>query len=341
MNIIISLDYELFFGSNSGTVDKTIIIPSNELLKIVDSYDVKLSFFVDSGYILKLGEYKSRFSELKDDYKKIVDQISLLSAAGHDVQLHIHPHWENSFYKGSNGYSENGKWVINTEQYKLSDFAAEQIDDIVARYKEVLVNITGKEIFAYRAGGWCIQPFDIFKEPLYKNGIWLDSTVFKNGRNFSHTHRFNFSNCPNKTKWRFHDDPLVENINGEFVEVPISSIELYPLFYLKLAYFKKFGGRIHKPFGDGHAIANSIIQLLKFLTKRTTSVVSIDGYKSKLLEKAFKNYKDRFSPNDNFVIMGHPKALTKYGLSKLDEFINSHYKAHNFTTYSNEFSHHS
>lgn len=334
MNIIISLDYELFFGSASGTIDKTIIIPSNELLKVVGSYDVKLSFFVDSGYILKLGEYKSRFSELKDDYKKIVDQISLLSATGHDVQLHIHPHWENSFYK-------DGKWVINTEQYKLSDFAAEQIDDIVAKYKEVLVNITGKEIFAYRAGGWCIQPFDIFREPLYKNGIWLDSTVFKNGKNFSDTHHFNFSNCPNKTKWHFHDDPLVENINGKFVEIPISSVKLSPLFYLKLAFFKKFGGSIHKPFGDGKPIKHSKIQLLKFFTKRTTSVVSIDGYKAKLLEKVFKNYNDRFSSNDNFVIMGHPKALTEYGLSKLDKFINNHCKEHNFTTYSNEFSRHS
>ena len=36
--LVISVDYELFFSSNTGTVDQCLIHPVKELLKIVDKY---------------------------------------------------------------------------------------------------------------------------------------------------------------------------------------------------------------------------------------------------------------------------------------------------------------
>ena len=157
MNIFITLDYELFFGSYSGTQEKSIINPTNKLLEVLNKYDLKASFFVDSGYLIKLDEYRKKYTKLEHDYKIIVNQIIELSKNGHDIQLHIHPHWEDSYYDGS-------KWVLDNRRYRLHEFSDEDIDKIVYQYKKVLTDIVGKKVFTYRAGGWCIQPFEKLSE---------------------------------------------------------------------------------------------------------------------------------------------------------------------------------
>ena len=66
----------------------------------------------------------------------------------------------------------------------------------------------------------------------------------------------------------------------------------------------------------------------------SNSVVSMDGYKSVLIEKAYKKYKK--NNMNNFVIMGHPKSLTLFSLQKIEEFIKKH-KDEKFSTFKNEF----
>src|SRR4051812_9645404 len=106
MNIFITFDYEIYFGENPGTVDKCIIYPTSELIRIAEKHNVRFCFFVDCGFILKLNEYRKKFPELESDYKAITAQVKYLADTGHDIQLHIHPHWEDSFFDGS-------KWVMD------------------------------------------------------------------------------------------------------------------------------------------------------------------------------------------------------------------------------------
>lgn len=327
-NILITLDYELFFGSNSGTQEESIISPTIKLLQVLDKYNIKASFFVDSGYIIKLNEYRKRYKALEVDYNKIISQIKLLDKNGHDIQLHIHPHWEDSYYDGS-------KWVVDTTRYKIHDFNDNEIDNIVYKYKKVLTDIVGDKVFTFRAGGWCMQPFEKLKKVLKKYNIWLDSTVFEGGRNASATHYFDFRGAPRKDFWRFEDDPIVENVTGFFTEVPISSYKVSPLFFWKLAFAKKLGGEKHKAFGDGGAAGGSKWDKIRMLTQSTNSVVSIDGYKVSFLQDAFDDFKKNID-NKNFVIIGHPKAMSEYSLDKLEEFIIKN-KDNIFTIYSKEF----
>lgn len=329
MNIFLTLDYELFFGSNSGTQEKSIINPTKKLLELFNKYDIKASFFVDSGYIIKLDEYRKKYEILEKDYQNIISQIKNLSENGHDIQLHIHPHWEDSYYDGN-------KWIIDTTRYKIHDFNDNEIDDIVYRYKKILTNLVGDKVFAFRAGGWCMQPFDKIQNALKKYNIWLDSTVFYGGKNNSATHYFDFSGAPKKDFWKFEENPILEDKNGFFTEIPISSYNLSPLFFWKLAFAKKLGGNKHKAFGDGGAAGGSKWDKLRMLTCFTNSVVSIDGYKVSYLQDAFDSFNKK-EDNKNFVIIGHPKAMSEYSLEQLEEFIKKN-KEKNFMTYRKLFS---
>lgn len=328
MNIFITFDYEIYFGENHGTVEKCIIFPTAELIRISEKCDVRFSFFVDSGFILKLDEFRKKYSELESDYKAITEQVAYLSATGHDIQLHIHPHWEDSYYNGE-------KWVIDIKRYKLSDFNDVEIADIVFRYKKVLTDITNKSIFAFRAGGWCLQPFSKLKNAFIDNRIHLDSSVFRNGFYTSEQYSYDFRNAPDKPIYNFENDPEVEIKNGFFTELPISSIKNHPFFFWKLFLLGRKNPYLHKPLGDGRAMAAPGYRK-KLLSRNTNNPVSVDGYNANLLEKALcRLMKKKF---EHMVVIGHPKALSRYSIQMLERFVSKNNRKHLFTTYSNSFS---
>jgi len=327
VQIFLTLDYELFSGENPGTVENSIIIPTEKLLEVGDKYDAKFVFFVDSGYLDRLSFYKEKYEKLAKDYEKIVNQLKSLNANGHDIQLHIHPHWEDCTYDGE-------KWSMDTNRFRIHSFEKDEIEDIVSRYKNALTDIVGNKVFAYRAGGWCLQPFDKLKDALKKHGIWLDSTVYKDGLNSSATHFYDFRNAPKKSLWKFEEDPVTEDSNGFFTEIPISTYPVSPLFFWKFAYHKKFAKNDHKVYGDGvTAGGSSNSSILKMLTKYSKSLVSLDGYRASLLKNALKENSKK-EQEGNFVVIGHPKAVTPYSLKELDNFLDfSVDSGHKVTTF--------
>ena len=329
MNIYITLDYELFFAQTSGSVEKSIIEPTQKLLDVVDPLNIKLCFFVDSGYLVNLKKYKENYPTLQNDYNLITKQIKEIYKNGHDIQLHIHPHWEDTIYNGK-------KWIMDTSRYRLHHFSQEMIDKIVFEYKEVLTELVGDTIFAYRAGGWCIQPFSPLNKALKKNKIWLDSTLYKDGLKDNSTHYMDFRGMPNKTQWRFEDDPLIEDESGYFTEIPISSTKVSPLFYIHYALLRKFNKKAHAIHGDGKGVGRESKDTLKMLLKSEQAVASIDGFRISYLQKALNSYVKEPN-NKHFVAMGHPKALTPYSLKAFEKFVTTNHKKHNFTTYSKEF----
>lgn len=328
MKIYITLDYEIYFGENHGTVEKCIIYPTSELIRIAEKHQVRFCFFVDCGFILKLDQYRKSFPQLESDYQKIVEQVAYLSKNGHDIQLHIHPHWEDSYYNGE-------RWIIDIRRYKLADFNETEIEEIVYRYKKVLSDITGKKIFAYRAGGWCLQPFSKLRAAFKKHEISLDSSVFRNGFYVSEHYNYDFRGAPDKSCYRFEEDPVVENPQGYFTELPISAIKNSPLFFWKLFLLGRWNPYLHKPLGDGRAMA-APGQRKKLLTRYTNNTVSIDGYNANLLQRVLRLAIRK--NKEELVVIGHPKALSRYSIVRLEQFIEKNKTEHNFTTYTNEYS---
>lgn len=326
MNILLTFDYELFFGSNPGSQEKCIITPTEQLLKLADKHGVPMCFFVDAGYLVRMAQEASNHPRLKEQKQRLHNQLQKLIQKGHEVQLHVHPHWEDTRFDGAG-------WQMNLNRYKLADFPAEHIDDIVSRYKKELEGITQQEIFAYRAGGWSIQPFSKIKNALLKNGIRIDSTIYPGGYYASSYQSFDFREAPPLTQWQFEDDPCQQLQNGSFWEIPISSLRVSPLFYWRLALSKISQNKKHLPYGDGSAAPASKKELLQMLTKRSISTASTDGYKAALLPKALHRYQKLYGNDSNFVTIGHPKAVTPFSLGKLATFVQNAMDDHQFLTY--------
>lgn len=313
MRALLTLDYEVFFGRQTGTVARSVIEPTAALVAVASRHAAKLVFFVDAGFILRLRSEMGRFPRLAADHDALCRQVEALARAGHEIQLHIHPHWEDSRWNGHG-------WDIDVARYALQAFSPREIHDIVGRYCGLLRELAGPgAAHVFRAGGWVLQPFAKIRGALLAHGVTIDSTVFAGGLSEGRVQPYDFRGAPDKDRWRFDADPLVEDPRGPFLEVPIASRTLSPAFFWRLAAAKKLGGARHRAFGDGTALAMEGGDLARKLTRASRSVVSLDGYKASFLARAHEEWRAR--GHQHFVVIGHPKALTPYSLERLDQYL--------------------
>jgi peptidoglycan/xylan/chitin deacetylase (PgdA/CDA1 family) len=313
VNIVLTLDYEIYFGAHSGSAQKTLLEPTDALMSLAHRYGVPLVFFVDAMWLLRLQEEAPQSAALMAEHYRVNQQLERLVRAGHELQLHVHPHWRDSTWTGS-------AWQMDLQRYRLHAFSDAEIADMVARCTEKLRSLSGGQaVTAFRAGGWCIQPFDRLRQPLLDAGIRIDSTVYAGGRQEGATHAYDFTAAPALSRWQFEDDPLKVLPGGSFLEVPIASHRVSPLWFWRLALVRKLGLRDHRALGEGAAVMPSRADLARKLLRATTSVVSIDGTKSGFLEAAYQRYQR--AGTEDFVVIGHPKALTRYSLDTLEQFL--------------------
>ncbi|MBK9592981.1 MAG: hypothetical protein IPO32_16285 [Crocinitomicaceae bacterium] len=280
-------------------------------------------FFVDTGYLKKLIHYKDQFPKVKYEYDLVTDQIKSLVAEGHDCQLHIHPHWEDSAHNGTD-------WVMNTDRYKLVDFSNEEIEKIVLEYQQILKEITQKPVNIYRAGGWCLQPFSRIQKAFEKANLKLDSSVFVGGKFTSGNYFYDFTKTPQKSTWKFSNDLCVEDPNGAFLEYPISGYKYSSIFFWKLFLNGRLDPKNHKPIGDGFPMA-APGQRKKMLTSGMLLSASCDGYFVTKLDAVLKQNQAR--GYNELVVLGHPKALTHFALEKLEQFVIRQKNKHTFSTF--------
>lgn len=318
MRIMLTLDYELFFGKQTGTPQACMIKACEALLKVLEKYSASAVFFVDASYLVRLREYSVRSAKLARDYSDVVSHIRKLEARGHQIQLHIHPHWFDSWHDG-------GRWNMVTDRYRLAQWSHQDIGGLVTRCVRELNSHLTRKVFVFRAGGWCVQPFTAIADALRANGISVDSSVFHGGAAESEVHRFDFRSAPQMSCWKFDTDPCQPEPAGTFTELAISSQYVSPLFYWRFALIRLFGqAKRHARLGDGSPVENGRRDLLHLLTRHSHMAVSIDGYKATLLRRAFKRAKDQ--QHTHFVAMGHPKSLTPFGLDQLSSWLDEVYR---------------
>lgn len=310
MDILLTLDYELFLGNKTGSVENCLIRPLNAYLKHIGKYGIKFTIFVDATYLIKLKEYAQIYSNANDDYKKIISHIKQLDKDGHDIQLHIHPHWYYSKYDGV-------QWDLDHSHYKLSDLIPEEAEIIFSSSKDLLDGIIGKSTIAFRAGGFSAQPTHLLAHLFRQNGIRIDSSVCPGNVYNSMQQQYDYSACPTLDFYSFQDDICVENNKGEFVELPITMHEISPVFYWKYVFTRLLKMRKHRTFGDGDGVKATSESIKERLLKYTSAMATIDGYKISYLKDI---YLSRRHKSGYLCILGHPKLATDFSVGKLKEF---------------------
>lgn len=316
MNIYLTLDYELFLGKLSGTVDHCLIVPMNELETIADQYNVKFTIFVDIAYLYRVSLLKEKESALATDYKKVKENIQHLQKKGHDIQVHFHPQWIYSNYI-------NDKWVIDLEHYKLSQVPEGILIPYFKNAKNLLEEICGKNLAAFRAGGYSLESYSNYLTLFRENKIVADCSVLSGGYRKTKMQYYDYSYLPAKTHWNFSQSIISEDIYGKFIELPTTTKAVPALTYLRL---KKQLDKLHansKKYGDGTGVGSAgnfgqrLFDKFNKLWHNNVLPASIDGLLSEYLMQLY----ELNSAKEDFVIIGHPKNFTKKSLCNFERFL--------------------
>ena len=322
MKIHLSFDYELFFGSHTGSIEKCMLKPTQKLMDLSAKHNIQLIFFVDAGYLFQLKQHAHDVM-CRNDYQIVAAQIKTLSDRGHEIALHVHPHWEDCKF-------ENGEWLIDTRRYKLSDFSEEEASSIISKYHKCLIDIAGKNCHSFRAGGWCIQPFPHIKDALVRNKIFTDSSVYQNGFHNSEAHAYDFRTAPNKSSWHFEDDCCTELKAGSFLEVPSTNDTIPPTFYWNLYLKMKLNPEQFKPMGDGMWLKDKG-KIYRQFYNNTNHFACADGYFASRLLGILKKQESKKA--ERMMVLSHPKSLAVCSFNLLDEFIvEAKNRRHTFST---------
>lgn len=323
--IILTLDYELFLGAESGSVEKCMIEPIKDLMSLLNLHNSKMTIFWDILHYHRLIELSSTNEECKKDLNRIKDSITGLVEDGHDMQMHIHSHWINSEYR-------DGKWQMKYDLYPIHSLEKDlaqpgQLMDYLQKAKLLMEETISPvkpdyKVTTFRAGGFLLEPFDKLKEAFKLLGIQIDSSVlpgviYDSGGFTS----FDYKLYPKKTFYRFENSPSEEAENGSFIEVPITTVKINPLhnFYFRILERTRYqslnsnlaGTSLNSFIYKKKSLAEKIFSLFKPVTMQFT----LD---SNFEEKI--NYMLKKSPENSVMIL-HSKLFTQYHSRILKDMI--------------------
>lgn len=324
MNGYISLDYELGMGSFTGTPEMCLVKPMEHLIDMTDKFNVKMNIFVDAAYLLQLQKFINQYPQLQKDYETVTNHIIELDKDGHSIQLHLHPQWLYSTYDGE-------EWQLDVDHYKLCDMPLEDQKNLIKNGTGLLNSLITKKVKAFRAGGYSVENFPQLYDTFLSVGITIDSSVYRGNKAKGKYNEYDYSQTPKKTSWKFLNNHKVENNDGEMIEYPISTIVVQAVRYLinKRAKHTEFNDiqESKMVWGDGKTLGAPGSKLHKLLRKvemlfgKKAIRASIE--QSEDLEKVYAYSCKHYKGND-FVIIGHPKAISPYNIAVLERFIQNH-----------------
>lgn len=248
--ILLSFDYELFFGERSGTVLKSIIEPTNMLMDEMERNGMRGNFFVDYLMFRKL-ENRTEL-QAQADLALLKEQIRDMVSRGHRIELHLHPHWIDA------KYNSDGTWNFDDfTHYSLSSLDEETIVEMFKKGTAYLTSLAREvehdyKIVAFRAGGWAVQPFSKLKYAFEICNIKFDSSVAYKTYAIQENSEYNYMGAPSKEKYCFFDDVCLESESGPFSEVPIYTVKrnlfdkiVDKLLRMLTTFFKQYSDGTH------------------------------------------------------------------------------------------------
>lgn len=322
--ILLTFDYELFL-SKSGKLNETLIVPTDKLLTKLKALKVNATFFIDILYYHRLNQ-----SSVYDLDKELVKkQIQQMVRDGHDVQLHLHPHWMSAKYK-------EGDWYFDPPfKYRLQQHSSEEIRFFFKTGISLLEEIcrpvdSNYKVTAFRAGGLCIEPFDDIRKNMQEFGLKLDSSVAPGLKRAGTNLVYDFSSIPQKEYYHFGETPLNYNDNkGMFMEIPIN------IYYTTIAI--KVKTLINKIWDSKRELNSTGIPIADTNNQdelNPRSFIRKFQKDIRILSLDYTDYVDisaevRKSKNEVFTILAHPKLQSDRSLIQLEKLYN---QRHTFKT---------
>lgn len=320
----LSFDHELSLGG-AASYQHNLFEPTDRLLELAVDLGVPLTFYTDVCCAMRFREW-----DAEGFFIPYRQQIGRIIAAGHEAQLHIHPHWIDSEYR-------DGRF-IPARTFALADFKGRQppdtIDGIVGRSVAFLTELCREtdsqyRCIAYRAGGFNLAPETAsILSALYANGIRIDSSVVKNYYFASNLSTVDFTDMPASANWLIDPGGPINRpaVKGIF-EVPIPARPRTPLnnmpFLAKRLLHRKRG--YHSggwPIHDGNT---SFIQKLNRLFPRSVWMLAFDNPAFSLgdVMRTFAYHVERHASEDIIIMAAicHPKLMGGYERSLMAAFV--------------------
>ncbi len=326
LKLLLTFDYELPLGGVTKSYDHSLFSPVNELLDVLKKCRADAVFFVD---ILSYVAFSSWDPQkyclpFEDQVRKILD-------SGHDVQLHLHPHWLDSDFK-------NGKF-IPSNSYKLGDFhngTTYNIDSIVEMGINELTRLCRRSksdysCVAYRAGGYNFMPYAAeILTSLYNHGIRIDSTVSRGYLYSSDVSVVDYRNVPDLPHWFLNmagDFSKVANDGEGLLEIPIAS---KPKGFFEIPTAFKLGKYAHRAVENRGSVIHTSENVSlpdRFRKLFSSRMLTVDNhtYSHDYLMKILDYNVKRFIDHDTVMmsLIGHPKSMDTYHYELLSGFINN------------------
>jgi len=317
-NLLITFDYELFLGARSGRPEGCVLQPTALLNQVLTQFKARGVFFVDTTYLLKLRELSATYPSCATDFKQISKQLVSLLDNGHYVFPHIHPHWLDAIYLPQKQEFD----LSNVKKYRFHYLNTQDKQTVFNGSMEVLQEILLKnhpqyKINAFRAGGWCIQPFSDFKPFFEKHEIEYDMSVIRGLYQFSTAQQFDFTAAPGKDVYRFSDDVSIENSTGRYIQLCGSIVDMPARTDFLHRLHRKIINRTGqgKEYGSGQGQVPEAVTTMQ-PTSPTGHDINEKGREFASLEKLgrFKlsAYLHHYKRNNYLHLISHPKMINRH-----------------------------
>ncbi len=214
-HLILTVDYEVF-GNGAGCLKHCVVEPASRLLQAADQFGAPVTLFAEAAEMMAIER------EMGDEaVGGVREQLAGAVAAGHDVQLHLHPQWQGATRR------HDGSWDLDLTRWRIGDLPEEETESLIADGKGWLDAVAfagtpGRHCMAFRAGGWCIQPSAGVVRSLQRQGFAVESTVVPGMRRSSPGEWSDFRAAPDLPFWRVDGDVCQPRASGLW-EVPIVS----------------------------------------------------------------------------------------------------------------------
>jgi hypothetical protein len=184
-------DWELS-GNGSGDIRELQFEPMRRLVKIYNRLGIRGSFNAEVMQQLTFRQHQDAHPELKALANEWEEVVRDTFRQGHDIQLHVHPQWQNAQYK-------DGTWKL-TSDWSILNYSPEAAQQMLQNGKDYLERLLGDidpryRCVSFRSGAWCIAPSPHMLNLLVKLGIVFDMSIVAGVLYDTKNIKLDYTNC--------------------------------------------------------------------------------------------------------------------------------------------------